>query len=362
MNRSLSPRSPLRAAVLLIILGHNIVLAQRPAAPAAPVPGAVSPKSEVTAPGEIQQLEKHHRSHLRLERQNLSVDVYLTADEEKAVVLDTTFCGGDAGATQFSGHYRLVSVRNHVVVSRLELDPDVNFVEKKPHDGIRLYREPATGQNLVALFQYGDCNSETVQFFAADPSAQLYAVPFLDKDGRTGKHMVTGSDGAIRHLADGSSIFCFYSRDTACYYCAAYVFDSANFQEIAKWMTQDLREPQEGLSPVSQARRSVFDFLSDLSLGNYQMAGYYFAGTVGSTPEKPEALEAYCTTQGGQCLAPAQIESKPAVEAKDSMLFQVSFQTAEFKPFRIGARSTFDFHVAKVAGEFKVLDLPPRLP
>jgi hypothetical protein len=334
-----------------------------PPAPDSPsAPGAVSPNPQVTVPEEILQLEKHSRSHLRLERPNLSVDVYLTADDENAVVLNAAFCGGDAGSTQYSGHYQLVSVASQAVVSRLDLDPDVNFVEKKPHDSARLYREPKTGQNLIALFQYGSCNSETVQFFSVDPSAQLYAIPFLDKDGHAGKQMVTGPDGAIPHFANGSSVFCSYSSETRYNYCGAYAFDGANFQETAKWMTKDLHAPAQGLNPTSEATRTLFDFLSELSLNNYRAAGYHFAGKAGSTAEKPVALEDYCTKQGGQCLAPVEIESQPGADAAGAMLFQVSFQTAEFKPFHIGARSTFDFHVQKIGGEFKVLDLPPRLP
>jgi hypothetical protein len=44
------------------------------------------------------------------------------------------------------------------------------------------------------------------------------------------------------------------------------------------------------------------------------------------------------------------------------MVFQVSFETPDFKPFQIGARASFEFRVAKTPGGFKVLDLPPRLP
>lgn len=350
--------------ILWITKYDNIPLCQvtASAATSPSAGGAVSLRPQISTSDEVLELEKHHRSHLRVERSNLSVDVYLAAADENAVALDASFCGGQAGAVQFTGHYQLISVANHAVVSRLDLDPDVSLVEKIPHDDLRLYREPKTGQNLMALFQYGSCNTEMVQFFSVDPSAQLYAIPFLDKDGRAAKQQVIGPDGAVPHLANGASAFCSYSNDSGYNYCAAYVFDGANFQEVAKWMTRDRRQPAQGLNAVSQATATLFDFLSELSLGNYQAAAYYFAGNAGPGPDKSKALEAYCTTGGGQCLEPATIQNKMDAAAAGALRFQVSLQTFEFKPFQIRDRATFDFRVAKVAGEFKVLDLPPRLP
>lgn len=326
---------------------------------------------QTTVPAAAANLRGQNRSHLRLERQNRPVDVYLFAGDEKVDVLYAPFCGGDQGAKQYSGDYQLVSVVDNAVVSRLDLDPDVSFVEKKPHDGVRLYRDPKTGQDLVVLFQYGTCNSESVQFFSADPSGRLYSIPFLDKDGRTWSHRVTGPAGAIPHLPDGSPVFCAYANNLGYDFCEAYAFDGANFQETAKWMTQGLAEPVKGLNAPGRATRALFDFLSGLSAKNYLAAAYYFAGKVetagtvppgGSSAEKAKILEAYCTTQGGQCLMPTGIAPKAGGDAPGKMLFQVSFETPDFKPFRIGARASFEFRVAKTPEGFKVLDLPPRLP
>jgi hypothetical protein len=44
------------------------------------------------------------------------------------------------------------------------------------------------------------------------------------------------------------------------------------------------------------------------------------------------------------------------------LLFKVSFQTSDFKPLKIGPRSSFDFRVAKTPDGFKVVDLPPQIP
>ena len=340
--------------------------------PAAQTP-AVPPSATIQTPlpPEIADLWKHSRSHLRLERPVHAVDVYLMAADETAEVLDASFCGGNEGAKKYSGHYQLVSVVANALISRLDLDPDDNFVEKKPHDGARLYREPQTGQDLAMVFQYGSCNSESAQFFSADPAGQLFAIPFRDRDGRTWSQALTGADGAIPHLADGSSVFCAYANNLGYDFCTAYAFDSASFRETAKWMTRELDEPLKGLALAGQATRALFDFLSNLSSNNYPAAAYYYAGKLDSAATAPAAansaqkakiLEAYCTTQGGQCLMPAKIEPKAGASAEGAMAFQVSFETPDFKPFTIGGRSSFEFRVAKTAEGFKVLDLPPRLP
>ena len=98
----------------------------------------------------------------------------------------------------------------------------------------------------MALYQYGSCNSETVQFFSADPSGHLFSIPFLDRDGRTWKQMLTGPDGAIPHLANGALMFCSYANDIGYDFCEAYAFDGANFLEAAKWMTQEVAAPSRG--------------------------------------------------------------------------------------------------------------------
>jgi hypothetical protein len=349
--------------------GQQPTVSPKPASqtPAAP-PSATF---QTRVPPEIADLRKQSRSHLRLERPTHAVDVYLVAADETAEVLDAPFCGGDEGAKQYSGHYQLVSVVDNALISRLDLDPDDNFVEKKPHDGARLYRDPQTGQDLVMLLQYGSCNNESGQFFSTDPAGQLYAIPFRDKDGRTWRKVLTGPDGAIPCLADGSSVFCSYANNLGYDFCAAYAFDGANFQETTKWMTQELGEPRKGLNASGQATRALFDFLSNLSSKSYSAAAYYFAGKLDSaatapaaanSAEKAKILEAYCTTRGGQCLVPEKMEAKAGASAGGAMTFQVSFETPDFKPFTMGDRSSFEFRVAQTADGMKVLDLPPRLP
>jgi hypothetical protein len=332
---------------------------------------ATSAGPQTNVPTEVLNLQKHTRSHIQLESHNRLVDVYLFAADEQVEVLEDSYCGGDKGDRQFSGHYQLVSVVGNAVVSKLDLDPDVNFVEKKPHDGAKLYRDQKTGQDLLALFQYGTCNSETVQFFLADPSGRLYSIPFLDRDGRTRSHQVTGPTGAIPHLSDGSSVFCAYANAVQCYFCDAYLFDGANFQGTTKWMTRELSDPLKGLNTQGQAMRALSDFLSLLSAKDYRAAAYYFLGYLalaGTTPattspaEKAKMLEAYCTKQGGQCLMPLKIDGSGSLDAQGAMPFTVSFQTSDFEPFQLNGRSSFEFRIWKTPEGFKVLDLPPHIP
>jgi hypothetical protein len=365
-------RAILSTLLLTLALGKVSSLpGQQPTVSPKPATQTPAIPLQSPVPPEIADLRKQSRSHLRLERPTHAVDVYLLASDEKVEVLDASFCGGDKGAKQYSGHYQLGSVMDNALVSRLDLDPDANFVERKPHNGTRLYRDPQTAQDLVMLLQYGSCNSESAQFFSADPGGQLFAIPFRDKDGRTWSHALTGPDGAIPHLADGSLVFCAYANNLGYDFCAAYAFDGANFQETAKWMTQELGDPLKGLNPTGQATRALFDFLSNLSSKNYSAAAYYFGGKVesgGTAPaaansaEKAKILKAYCTTQGGQCLVPAKIESKAGASAESAMTFRVSFETPDFKPFTIGDRASFAFRVVKTADGMKVLDLPPTFP
>lgn len=358
--------------VLLVLASGQMSLlwGQAPGATPNP-PGMASAPAQAKPPEEIADLQTQSRSHLRLLHRNHPLDVYLFAADERMEVLSASYCGGDEGARQYSGHFQLVSVLGNTVVSRFDLDPDDIFVEKKPHDGARLFPDPKANQDLIAVFQFESCNNEVVRFYSADPAGDLFAVPFLDKDGRTWKQKVTETNGVVAQLHDGSSAFCTYADDMGYNFCEAYVFDGANFLETAKWMTQERAEPLKGLDAAGQAKRALFDFLSELFVNDYPAAGYYYAGNldfpgapldVAHPKQIAKILEAYCTNIGGQCLMPTRIESQAGADSQDAVRFQVSFQTGDFQPFQIGDRSSFEFRVAKTAEGFKVLDLPPRLP
>ena len=366
--------APLRLLWLALALGQASLPAGQQATlapnPANPAPAAKSTNGEQADPTESPDFRKQNLSHQRLERGNRTFDIYLFAPDQNVDVLSASYCVGDAGARQYSGHFQLLCVADDAVISKLDLDPDTDFMDKKPHDGARLFRDPKSGQDLVVLYQYGSCRSESVQFFSADPSGHLFLIPFLDRDGRTWKQMLTGSDGAIPHLASGALVFCSYANAIGYSFCGAYAFDGANFLEAAKWMTRELEAPIKGLNDAGQAGRTLFDFLSALSAKSYAAAAYYADASVETTGAMPATatpgtkatfLENYCTVMGGQCLTPVKMESKPSADAQGALLFQMSFQTSDFEPLKIGAHSSFDFRVAKTSSGFKVLDLPPRI-
>lgn len=367
--------APLTFLWFALALGQANLPGSQQATPApislSPAPAANSAAPVQAAPPEPADFRTQNISHVRLERGDRTFDVYLFAPDQTVDVLSASFCGGDEGAKQYSGHFQLLSVADNTIVSKLDLDPDYNFVEKKPHDGVRLFRDPKSGQNLVALYQYGSCNSESVQFFSADPSGRLFPIPFLDQDRHTWKQVLTGPDGAIPHLPSDAPVFCSYDRDFGYDFCEAYAFDGANFQEAAKWMTQEVTAPLKGLNDAAVAARALVEFLTLLSMKDYAAAAYYFdvnTATPGATPvaanpgQKAAFLENYCTAMGGQCLMPVKVETKPGTGGQGALLFQVSLQTSDFQPLKIGAGSSFEFRVAKTPDRFKVLDLPPRLP
>ena len=338
----------------------------KPANPAPPANAADA------APRDVAVLRKNSLSHLALQRGGRTIHVFLYAEDQKVDVLSASFCGGNEGAKQYSGHFQLISVADNAVVSRLDLDPDDTFVEKRPHDGARLIHDPKSGQYLVAIYQYESCSIESVQVFSADPSGRLFLISFLDRDGRTWKQSLTGAEGAVPPGASGDLVFCGYDNAIGYDLCGAYAFDGANFLETDKWMTQDLEAPAKGRDETGQAARTLFEFLSELSVHGYSEAAYYQDSSVisptseGPVPanlgQKSTFLESYCTVKGGQCLTPVEIERKPGADTSGMLLFKVSFQTSDFQPLKIGPRSSFDFRVAKTPDGFKVVDLPPQIP
>jgi hypothetical protein len=337
--------------------------------PSPPSKRATSPQA---APTEKLDFRKHSSSHLRLKRGDRYIDVYLFAPDEKVEVLKDPYCGGDKGSKVHSGHFQLISVADNVKVSTMNLDPDDWFVEGKAHDGARLFHDPKSDQDVVVVYQYGTCSSETVQFVSSDAKGYLFSVPFLERDGRTWKERLTGPTGAIPHLENGALTFCFYVNTLRYHFCDAYTFDGENFLDNTKWMTREIEAPVKGMNDAGIAARTLFEFLTALSDKSYSAAAYYaadfrLAGTaLGQGPlsigQKAAFLETYCTSLRGQCLPPTAIESKTEASPPGTLLFQVSFQNSDFKPLKIGSRSDFDFRVARTANGFKVYNLPPQLP
>ena len=334
-----------------------------------PVPAQNSTSAERPAAPQPPDFRTHYRSHLQLNRGDRTFDVYLYAPDEKAEVLEVSSSFGSRGARQFSGHYQLLTVADHEVISRLDLDPDDAFVDNKPHNGLRLVLDPKSGQNLIALFQYGNSNSESVQFFSLDPSGRIFLINFLDRDGRTWKQMLTGPEGAIRQTAEGTHVFCSYANTLRYFFCGSYSFDGENFQQVAAWMTQDMAALEKAPTATDLAARALYEYLSALSAHEYSAAAFYLgpaaraaAGPLSTNRRNQSTafLEDYCTARGGQCFMPVRLAPRPSADSPSVLRFQVSFQTPEFQPLTIGSASSFAFRVVKTASGFQVLDLPPR--
>lgn len=365
-----------RCPVLLSLLGLAMAFCQPSTlglsqTPPSPVPGQSSTSAERPDQPQPPDFRTHYRSHLQLNRGDRTFDVYLYAPDEKTEVLDFSSSFGSRGARQFSGHYELISVLDNDVVSRFDLDPDDSFVENKPHNGLRLVLDPQSGQNLIALFQYGNSNSESVQFFSLDPSGSIFLINFLDRDGRTWKQMLTGPEGAIRQTAEGAHVFCSYANTLRYFFCGSYSFDGENLQEVAEWMTQDTAALAKVPTDLDLAARALYEYLSALSAHEYSAAAFYLgpvthaaAGplSTNSRNQSTAFLEDYCTVRGGQCFTPVKLAPRPVADSPGVLRFVVSFQNPEFQPLKIGSASSFDFRVAKTASGFKVLDLPPRVP
>jgi len=355
----------------MVLAPRTFCAGQQTAPPTSPPPPATSAAQAPAPANAVPDFHDQSLSHVTLQRGDRTFDVYLFAPDQNAQVVSDSFCGGEEGSKQYTGHYQLISVENNGVISRLNLDPDTTFVEKRVHDGARAFHDAKSGQNLLSVYQYGSCNAESVEFFSVDPAGHLFQVPFLDKDGRTWKQALTGPKGAIPHFNNGAAIFCSYANDLGYTFCEAYAFDGANFQEGADWMTEGQAEPVKGLNEGGVAERILYDFLTALAAKAYAAAAYYVdahAEIPGGGPPPPNRgqwsayLEKYCTVMGGQCLMPSAMKEPSGADPQSPLPFQVSFLTADLTPFRIGERSSFDFRVARTADGPKVLDLPPRLP
>ena len=128
--------------------------------------------------------------------------------------------------------------------------------------------------------------------------------------------------------------------------------------------------PLKGLNDAGLAARTLFDFLSVLSVKGYSAAAYYVDDNVAtpsagrcSQPWPEGGLPGELLHRDGRAMFDAGKDGKQAqCGPPGPLLFQVSFQTSDFQPLKIGSRSSFDFRVAKTPDGFKVLDLPPRIP
>ncbi len=129
------------------------------------------------------------------------------------------------------------------------------------------------------------------------------------------------------------------------------------------------------------AGAALRDFLDDLSAGDYERAALGYAGPydtlIGWNPNDIDRqdhaglLRAGCEINGLQCLSARTVE--PAGRSELGLLFEVTFSTRDGALFERGPccggnatdnppESGFTFTVVKIAGAYRVLELPPYVP
>lgn len=328
-----------------------------------PQAAAVEPNSS-----ELNRVRKLARSHAVLAEPNGPVEVFLFAPDEKTETLKDPYCGGDAGAKQYSGSYRLISARHDALISEVPLDPDLYFISGRPHDGLHTLRVAKSGKELLAIYQYRGCSQESVMLFRADGTGALTRVQFVDRSGRNFQSRITGPVGAIPQTSDGELIFCAYFNVIGYELCDAYKDDGRNLIQTESWMTTRLDDPQKDLTARSRALRALDEFLFAVERKDFAAASFYYASPAEpSDNTKQESrgarsaaqLERLCGAPAAERLIPQEFESAGTAAPGRVWLFRVSFMDDAFNDFKRGDQTSFEFRVRRTGDRFRVLDLPP---
>jgi hypothetical protein len=326
-------------------------------------------RADVRTPGDgerVERLRGASRSRAHLQRGDRQLEVLLFAHSENVETVGDPYCGGAKGAREYSGHYQLASVHDNRVLSQVSLRGLRRFTEGQRHDGLRLLRVPETREPLLGLYQYRSCDYHRAEFFRVDDDGRLHPVPFVNRDGSEAPDISIGGDVRRRGSRLG---FCHYDGGLAHYLCDAYTYDGRRFLQAASWMSRASSArtpPPEAGSPLAEARRALFEYLSALHQAKYGQAAHYFAGSyevlrrynaAPGAEDRVRLLETYCAPT---CWKPERIAEQRGQGAE--MRFAVSFLTGEGQTAVLDGRSAFEFRVRRVGGEFKVLDLPPHPP
>jgi hypothetical protein len=314
-------------------------------------------QGETAQSGDLDRIRRDSQSHVTLQLSSGPDEVYLYAKNQTVDTIRALYCGGSPGDKEYHGRFALISVRNGKVASQLQLDPETFFVTGRPHDGLHVFTLSAHGQALLNLYQYENCNNESLEFYRLDPQGRLARVRFLRKDGG----QFPSEEGAIYSSGEAGSIFCSYHPSASpSVFCDAYRYDGKDFVQTKSWMGNDLRDAWQHPTPTDQAERSLYDFLSDLASKDYQTAAFYYAGPLSSavktapaSPNRAKCLDDYCRTAATGCPDPQDLSKLSTAAANGELEFLVSFEDAHLNGRR------FRFWVGNFGSGFKVLDLPP---
>jgi hypothetical protein len=308
---------------------------------------------------DIRRIRQQARSKLVLGSGRTAVEIFLHAPDEQTEILRGDYCGGNEGAKEYSGNYRLIAVRKDGSISSVLYLGERVFTQGRI-EGMEEFRIPGTKHRLIALYQYRGCNGDGLEFYRVDGAGQIRLVQFHNKDG-VKKSDVFGGHGAGA-TKDGHLGFCGYNNAVALgSFCDDYKFNGDHWVQTRSSFIQ--ANPDEPAS-VSEARRALFELFINLYHGRYETAAFYYGGVDesvnpnnanASRTKRAEMLRQYCTTAWQTCLIPEGLEFKRR-DPSGVLEFDVSFVSLETGASFV----TPAVRVRPRGGDFEVLDLPRR--
>jgi hypothetical protein len=338
-----------RIAVLLLLL--NVMVSVLPA--------QVAAAAHADPSLDIRRIRQQARSRMLIGSGGAAIEIFLHAPDEQTEVLRGPYCGGDEGAKQYSGNYRLIAVRKDGSISSVFHLGSRTFTEGRI-EGMEEFRIPGTTHRFIAIYQYWGCNGDGLELYRLHAARQIRLVQFHNKDGVKKSSVFAGHGGVAITPRPGEVGFCGYNNAVGVL-CDDYKFNGQDLVQTRSSLTQ--ANPDEPVS-VSEARRALFEFLINLHHKRYETAAFYYGAldqlakpenAKNSRKERAEVLRHTCGTHLQTCAIPQDIELKRR-ETADLFEFEVSFLPLESKPFPAWPRSTF--RLRRSGADFKVLDLP----
>jgi hypothetical protein len=312
-----------------------------------------NPFSETQAGDEISMLRAKSRSRVILDvNPGESVEILLYAADETDSTLTASYCGGDVGDKEFSGTYKLLSIKNDKIISEIALNALEFSDRRKPYDGITI--EELAGKKLIAIYQYGGCDGlSAASFFRVNSAGELSPVNFVLRGEKTLTEIV----GCVSVEKDLLVLGHHDSRLGRTLY-DGYEFNGTQFVQKESWIDENTFR--------GRARWALYDFLSALNKGDFNAAGnYYDDGKLkrrspeDNGPSGPLILADYCGTV--QSLCP---EASRILDISDdvSFSFAVSFGGKNSESLGLdGIESYFVFRAVRQNGKIKIFGLPPRV-
>ncbi|HJQ82775.1 MAG TPA: hypothetical protein VKA21_01770 [Candidatus Binatia bacterium] len=282
--------------------------------------------------------------------------VFLFAADETSGAVRGTYCGGDDGAAEHEGSYRLIVARGSEIVGSFDLGRK-RFVEGRQHDGIRAVTLPGSGDRLLAIYQYGSCNTEDLELFRVTAGGKVARALFEDRQGSV-RPAIGTSNADIPFDRDGRAVFCDHQPSYLPEYlfCDAWRWTGDRLVHADEWMPANLPASEEGPvvpTPRARATTALYRFLRNL---DEPVGAGMYAGPGGSA-----AVVAHCARGGCPGLFDMRDGDSPT---PGTWLFEAMFATGdvgfgEWDIVEVDGRKWWPFRVVQRGGGFAILDLPP---